>query len=140
MAVTSLAKSHATFVDCTDGKLDALPSESCPDWDDERGLSLLGLLIYCVLCPLAMLLVLRCGRYQWKQWAEVDIPRRKDVGRIRDECNKFCGCCRPSPESFEDSYAFVLKKYTPQRWWFEVVVIFDKVVRVFFSGACSLHL
>ncbi|MDA8539113.1 hypothetical protein N9K47_00040 [bacterium] len=107
LAVTSLTQAHVAGVDCTNGKLDVLPGKDCGGgfwW-----LGVLGLSVFCVVAPLALL---------WK------------LSNIRH-----LEAMSPKRQRLEDSYAWVLTKYKDKRWWFETYVIIDKVLHVVASGA-----
>jgi hypothetical protein len=130
LGVSALVKATTSFVDCTDDgtgtlRFDAMPSNECR-WEPSTGSLFDQVVIFgspglvsCVIMPLVLL------------WA----IRRKT------EKVPFCLCCKcfdspdkGEPFSYDASYAWATRKYTPSHQWFEIAFIGYKVVTVFTSS------
>ena len=135
LVVSALVKSTTSFVDCTDDgtgtlRFDAMPDGECM-WESMVILGSPGL-VSCVIMPLVLLWALR------RKTKKVpcccccpcfDKPLHQVLCR-----NKYRNKYTKEPFSYDASYAWATRKYTPSHQWFEIAFIGYKVVTVFTSS------
>ena len=153
--VTLLAKTHAAGFDCTDGKLDVLPETECFGTRGSWSFSYIasaGFVVYTIIMPSWLLRKLRGNDIPQSApntAEDADDPieevldgqeneEDEEANDTRDPTRNASEATSKAARDFEESYAWVTRKYKPGRQWFEVAFIGYKVVTVSSTRECIL--